>query len=212
MNQENSVKLLRWHAKDGNVKGCKHVSHRNRRGLGEMQPLISTPLVAFDLLTTGSGEDIIEIGAVRYENGVEVAEFSTFVHPGRDVSPEELEGSGIIPSQLFSAPELAEVIPAFDVFLKNAVLAAHGDSYNVWMLGNAYEKVGDVLISPTIDTISWSWRLFDVLRRRYPYPDYLMNDFMAPVAEPYRAVESARLCGDEFLMALEEVSTEWHFA
>ena len=212
MNQENTVMLLRGHAKDGKVNGCKHDSHLNRHGSDEMRPLISAPLVAFDLMATGSGEDIIEIGAVRYENGVEVAEFSAFVRPGRDVSPEELEGSGIIPPQLFSAPELAEVIPAFDGFLSNAVLAAHGDSYNVWMLGKAYEKVGDVLISPTIDTIPWSWRLFDVLRRRYPYPDYLMIDFMAPVAEPYRAVESARLCGDEFMMALEEVSTEWHFA
>ena len=210
MNRENTRAFLREPARMGSVKGCKH-SDLNRLGSDDLRSLSAAPLVAFDLLAAGYGQDIIEIGAVRYENGAEVAEFSTFVTPGCDVLPEELEGSGITPIMLAEAPRFAEVIPAFDGFLKNAVLAAHGNSYNVWMLRKAYEKAGDVLINLTIDTISWSWRLFDVLRRRYPYPDYLMTDFMTPGAEPYRAVESARLCGEEFLMAFEEVSGECDF-
>lgn len=212
MKRENTMGFLSEHARTGSAKGCRRASNLIRRGLNDLRSLNDAPLVAFDVLAAGCDQDIIEIGAVRYENGVEVGEFSTFVNPGRDVLPEELEGSGITPGMFADAPGLADVIPAFDGFLQNAVLAAHSDSYNVWMLSKAYEKVGGALVNPTIDTISCSWRLFDVLRRRYPYPDYLMIDFMTPAAEPYRAVESARFCGTEFLMAFEEVGAGWDFS
>ena len=91
------------------------------------------------------------------------------------------------------------------------MVAANEDSFNVWMLGKTYEKVKDTLINPTIDTLACSRRLFDVLGRRYPYPNHLMNDFMTPGAEPYRAVESARFCGGEFLNAFEDLSQDAPF-
>lgn len=212
MNCENTMVSLGEHARTGRGKGCKRVSDLSWRESGGLRSLMGVPIVTFDLLATGYGQDIIEIGAVRFENCVEAAEFSTFVNPGRDVHPEELEGSGITPEMLSEAPRLSDVIQALDDFIENAVLATHGDSFNVWMLRKAYEKVNNRLNNLTIDTHPCALHLFDVLRRRYPYPDYLMNDFIAPVAEPYRAVESARLCGAEFLMALEEVRAESGFS
>jgi DNA polymerase III alpha subunit (gram-positive type) len=162
--------------------------------------------VAFDVMAAGYAQDIVEIGAVRYEDGVEVSEYSTFVNPGRAVSAEDLEGSGIPPSALAAAPGLDEVIWAFDGFLKGAVLAAHASSYNVWLLRRAYEKVNRALLSPTADALRYAPRLYSILRRRYPYPDFLMNDFMAPGVEPYRAVECARLSGEEYLRAFDTIS------
>lgn len=160
-------------------------------------------LVAFDVLATGYTQEIFDIGAVRYEDGVEAAAFSAFVNPGRRMAAEELEDSGVGASMLAGAPGLLEVIPAFHSFLGDAVLAVHGDSYSMWLMRKAFERAGGALLNPTIDALPCSRRLFEILRMRYPYPDYLMNDFMAPRAEPYRAVESARLCGGEFLRAFE---------
>lgn len=196
----------------GGVRICKP-EMSVRRGLDGMAARIAAPFVAFDLFAAGAGRDIIDIGAVRYENGAEVAEFLTFVNPGRVLLPEEMEHIGVEPAKLAGAPGLAEAIGALDGFLKGAVLAAHRDSYNAWMLRKAHEKVGRALLNPTIDELAHARRLFDVLRRRYPYPDYLMTDFIAPpCAEPYRAVESARACGGEFLMALNEVGVKWEFS
>ncbi len=159
--------------------------------------------VAFDVAAVGHAQDVVEIGAVRYAGGAEVAAYSTLISPGRTVPPEELEGTGISPSMLAHAPGLREVIPAFDAFLKDAALLAHRDSYSVWLLHKAYEKAGDALVRPTIDALPCAPRLFSILRRRYPYPDYLMNDFMTPRAEPYRALDCARVSGGEFLRAFE---------
>lgn len=161
--------------------------------------------VAFDVAAVGHAQDVVEIGAVRYASGAEVAAFSTLINPGRAVPPEELEGTGISPSMLARAPGLEDVIPAFDAFLNGAALLAHRDSYSVWLLHKAYEKADDALVRPTIDALPCARRLFSILRKRYPYPDYLMNDFMTPRAEPYRAVECARISGGEFLRALEEL-------
>jgi len=200
------------HAKTGALVACASASESNRRCADRPCSPSTAVLMAFDVVAVGYAQDIVEIGAVRYENGVEISEYSTFVDPGRDVPPEELEGSGIRPSMLADAPRLAEVIPAFDGFLGNAMLAAHRNTYNVWMLRKAYEKVNNVLANPTIDALPCARHLFSILRRRYPYPDYLMNDFMTPSAEPYRAVESARLCGGEFLRAIEELSANPAFS
>ena len=161
--------------------------------------------VAFDVAAVGCAQDIIEIGAVRYASGAEVAAYSTLINPGRAVPPEELEGTGISPCMLARAPGLRDVIGAFDAFLKDAALLAHRDSYSVWLLHKAYEKAGDALVRPTIDALPCARRLFSILRRRYPYPDYLMNDFMTPRAEPYRALDCARISGGAFLLALEEL-------
>lgn len=174
---------------------------RKRRAQGEAVAAV----VAFDVAAVGCAQDAVEIGAVRYASGAEVAAYSTLINPGRAVPPEELEGTGISPSMLARAPGLKDVIPAFDAFLIGAALLAHRDSYCVWLLNKAYEKVDDALVRPTIDALPCARRLFSILRRRYPYPDYLMNDFMTPHAEPYRAVECARISGGEFLWALEEL-------
>lgn len=161
--------------------------------------------VALDVAAVGYAQDIIEIGAVRYASGAEVSAYSSLINPGRAVPPEELEGTGISTSMLARAPGLQDVIPAFDAFLKDAALLAHRDSYSVWLLHKAYEKARDALVCPTIDALPCARRVFSILRRRYPYPDYLMNDFMTPRAEPYRAVDCARISGGEFLRALEEL-------
>ena len=206
MNREDTMMLLGEHARIGGAKGFKRASDLNRRGSDVLRTLTDTPLVAFDLLATGYDQDIIEIGAVRYEVGAEVAEFSTFVNPGRDVPPEELEGSGVTLDMLADAPDLADVITAFEGFLKNAVLAAHGDSYNIWLLRNAYKKVSYTLINPTVDALPRFRRVFDILHRHYPYPDFMIGDFIAQPCEPYRAIESARLCGEQFIHAFEKLS------
>lgn len=182
--------------------GCMAASEPNQRG----KNVSATAFVAFDLIAVGYDQDIIDLGAVRYENDAEVASFSMLVNPGKALAPEALVDTGIKAATLARALGLSEAIQAFDAFLQGAVLLAHSDSYSMWLLRDAYEKVGDTLIRPTVDALPRFRRVFGILHRHYPYPDFLIGDFIAQPREPYRAIESARLCGWEFIHAFEKLN------
>lgn len=68
--------------------------------------------VSIDLETTGLNpkrDRIIEIGAIRVEQGQIVEEFSTFVDPGRKLEERITELTGIRDEDLADAPQLDEV-------------------------------------------------------------------------------------------------------
>jgi len=174
-------------------------------GITGLEQAAAAAFVAFELITTGYNQEIIDLGAVRYEGCVEVASYSTLVSPGKALPAEALDGTGITASALTRAPGLSEVIAVFDILSRDAVLLAHGGSCNMWLLRGAYKKTGRALNRPTADALPSVRQVYDVLRRRYPYPDELIGDFIAPPAEPYRAVDCARFLGGEFLRALAEL-------
>ena len=65
--------------------------------------------VSIDLETTGLNpkrDRIIEIGAIRVEQGQIVEEFSTFVDPGRKLEERITELTGIRDEDLADAPQL----------------------------------------------------------------------------------------------------------
>ena len=79
--------------------------------------------VSIDLETTGLNpkrDRIIEIGAIRVEQGQIVEEFSTFVDPGRKLEERITELTGIRDEDLADAPQLDEVFP--NSFLKKAAV------------------------------------------------------------------------------------------
>ena len=79
------------------------------------QPL-EGEIVCFDLETTGLDnrrEVIIEIGAVVLRNGEVAEQFSTFVDPGRPLTREITELTGITDQMLEGAPSQEKAIRAF---------------------------------------------------------------------------------------------------
>ena len=70
-------------------------------------------LVVFDIETTGFNplkEDLLEIGAVKYRNGVRIEEFSSLIKPDK-VIPEEIQKlTGITPEMVDEAPTTQEVL------------------------------------------------------------------------------------------------------
>lgn len=84
--------------------------------------------ICLDLETTGLNpktDKIIEIGAVRIENGVETGIFETFVNPGRLLEDRIVELTGITDDDLKDAPVIAEVLPQFIEFTKGLPLLGH---------------------------------------------------------------------------------------
>lgn len=84
--------------------------------------------VSIDLETTGLNpkrDRIIEIGAIRVEQGQIVEEFSTFVDPGRKLEERITELTGIRDEDLADAPQLDEVFPQLLEFMGELPLLGH---------------------------------------------------------------------------------------
>lgn len=103
--------------------------------------------VCIDLETTGLNskrDKIIEIGAVKVEQGKIVAEWETFVNPGRKLEERITELTGIRDEQLADAQVISDLLPALFAFLGDHVLLGHCILFDYSFLKKAAvnEKMG----------------------------------------------------------------------
>ena len=90
--------------------------------------------VVFDIETTGFSPltcQIIEIGAVRVENGVITDRFSTFVNPKVPIPFQITQLTSITDQMVIGAPDIETVLPQFLEFIGDAALVAHNASFDV---------------------------------------------------------------------------------
>ncbi len=129
----------------------------------DARKLSGATFVVLDVETTGLSpmqDTIIELGAVKYENGVEVAEFSQLVSPMRPLPAKIVEITGITDAMLAGMPTLDQVMPAFFEFCIGAVLAAHNADFDMAFVGRAFAAHGFKLEHPVVDTLSMSRNMF----------------------------------------------------
>ncbi|WP_270938884.1 3'-5' exonuclease [Falsiroseomonas oryzae] len=109
-------------------------------------PVEAQPYVVFDLETTGLrpsvADDIVQIGAVRLEGGVEAGNFNMLVNPGRPIPPVSTRYHGITDAMVARAPSAAEALGAFRDFAAGAVLVAHNAAFDLTALAGAAERQG----------------------------------------------------------------------
>jgi DNA polymerase-3 subunit epsilon/ATP-dependent DNA helicase DinG len=94
-------------------------------------------LVALDLESTGLDIEtsaIIEIGAVRFRDGIILDEFKTFVDPERELPVETTFITGIQESDLRGAPSMQRVRPLLERFIGDAPIVAHKADFDVAFL------------------------------------------------------------------------------
>lgn len=121
--------------------------------------LYSLPVsyAAVDTETTGLDFDfcdIIEIGAVRVEDGEIADAFDSLVNIGYEVGSFITELTGITDKMLEEAPRLNDVISKFEAFAGDSVLLAHNASFDMNFLYAAYEKVlGKPMKNDYVDTL-----------------------------------------------------------
>ena len=90
--------------------------------------------VVFDLETTGFSpvkDKIIEIGAVKVEEGKITDKFSTFVNPKVPIPFEITRLTSITDEMVMNAPTIEEVLPEFLEFIDGAALVAHNAGFDV---------------------------------------------------------------------------------
>src|SRR5258708_5272213 len=108
-------------------------------------------LVAIDLETTGldpSTAQIIEIGAVKFQDNQVLDTYSTLVDPESQIPAKVTSITGITQEKLLGAPKLREVLPQIKEFVGTAPLVGHNIEFDLRFLN----KAGAFEANPSVDT------------------------------------------------------------
>ena len=114
---------------------------------------------AIDIETTGLGpekEKIIEIGAVKYEDGAQKEVFSTLIRPQTAGIPARItELTGITDEMVKDAPGEAEAMASLLRFLEGEeVLLGHNVSFDFSFLKVAANRLGETFEYRGLDTLA----------------------------------------------------------
>ncbi len=183
----------------------------NTNNVSLWQRLNLEEFVAIDLETTGldAGRDaIIELGAVRFRQGIEVDRYSQFVDPGQKLPPEITELTGITPEDLKDAPRLDQVAEDFIDFVGDADIVGQNFAFDLGFLESASPTAEHFKVARTMP-ISHDNRI----AARFLTP---CNDGfgLAKLCERYgvvnrshhRAADDAAATGDVFAILLQQMS------
>ena len=97
--------------------------------------------VCYDFETTGlhyvNGDKIIEIGAVKIENGKITERFMSFIDPEKHIPEESSAISGIVDSDVQGAPTADKVLQDFYKFTRGAIIIGYNNINfdNIFLIG-----------------------------------------------------------------------------
>ena len=163
--------------------------------------------ISVDLETTGLNpktDKIIEIGAVRIENGVETGTFETFVNPGRRLEEKIIALTGITDSDLKDAPEITEALPCFLEFAGELPLLGHSVLFDFSFLKKAAVNQKLTFEREGVDTLKIARKYLAELPHRNL--GYLCEYFDIP-HQAHRALEDARATVCLYLKLQEQFET-----
>ena len=173
-------------------------------------PLHEVTFCVLDLETTGgnrTADMITEIGAVKVRGGACLGTFQTMVNPGIAIPTEITVLTGISQSMVLRAPRIADVLPTFLEFLRDAVIVGHNVSFDLAFLNAAMELTGrSRLDHHVVDTLALARRLV-----RDEVPNLKLATLAAYVRAPnqpsHRALDDALATNDVLHALLERAAT-----
>lgn len=173
---------------------------------GLPNPLLAKPFAVLDFETTGLypavGDEIVEIGLVRVEEGKLVSEYSQLIQPERPMDPAAAQVSGISAEMLANQPKFDAVADAFLAHLEGAVIVAHNAEFDMGFLQYKLVRLGRTqLPNPVLDTLELARAQGD----SGPYTlGILANRLGIAGDHAHRALDDARMTAKVLLHFLEE--------
>ena len=167
------------------------------------QSLDST-FVVFDIETTGFSavnDRIIEIGAVKVENGMITEKFSEFVNPERPIPFEIEKLTSINDRMVEDAPNSSVILPKFMDFCGGSVLVAHNADFDTGFIRHNCEVLGLPYDYTYVDTLGIARSFLEGLKN-YKL-DTVVEAMGCTLANHHRAVDDAGATADVFVRFLE---------
>lgn len=160
--------------------------------------------VVFDLETTGFSPEtnrIIEIGAVKVQNGKIVDKFSTFVNPQVPIPFRIEQLTSINDSMVIDAPVIADILPEFMKFCDGCVMVAHNADFDMSFIKKNCQRL-DIPCKPTIvDTVALARVLLPNLNRFKL--DTVAKALGVSLENHHRAVDDAGCTAEIFVKFIE---------
>lgn len=158
--------------------------------------------VSLDLETTGlspDADDIIEVGAVKFQGKRVLDTFETFVNPHRRLSDFIKRYTGIQQADVDGAPPFSVVSPKLAAFVGVAPVVGHNVGFDLGFLAAKGLRLHN--------TRSDTWDMAYVLLPQAP--EYSLSKVSAQLKvahpRPHRALDDAQVTKDLFLKLTEEL-------
>ena len=160
--------------------------------------------VVFDLETTGFSpinNRIIEIGAVKVEEGKVTDRFSAFVNPQVPIPFKIEELTGIRDDMVLGAPAVEEVLPEFLKFCEGSVMVAHNAGFDMSFISKNCERQGLPCEYTVVDTVALARVLLPQLNRFKL--DTVAKTLKISLENHHRAVDDAACTAEIFVKFIE---------
>ena len=165
---------------------------------------LSDAYVVFDLETTGFSsvkDKIIEIGAVKVEQGKITERFSTFVNPKRPIPFEITQLTSINDQMVMEAPDIETVLPQFLDFVGDAALVAHNAGFDVGFIEQNCRYQDIVPDFTSVDTVAMARILLPTLSKFKL--NIVANALHISLDNHHRAVDDANATAEIFVKFIE---------
>ena len=172
--------------------------------VGEKGQTLDDIYVVFDLETTGFSpikDKIIEIGAVKVENGKITERFSTFVNPKIPIPFRITQLTSITDQMVMDAPDIETVLPQFLEFIGDAVLVAHNASFDVGFIEQNCRYQDIVPDFTSVDTVAMARILLPTLSKFKL--NVVANALHISLENHHRAVDDAGATAEIFVKFVE---------
>lgn len=177
--------------------------------------LLSDHYIVFDFETTGLDaefEDIIEIGAIKFEYDNPIEVFKTYVKPTKKIRKKITDITGITNDDVANAPTIEDVLPHFIKFVSNYTLVAHNSKFDMSFLLDKLYKLGySKPKNKVIDTLSLSKKYIkdidDNKLKSYSL-ESLKEELGLWEIESHTALEDCKACALVFLECKKQIEYE----
>ena len=175
---------------------------------GEEHPL-SGGFVVFDIETTGFSalkDRIIEIGAVKVENGVVIDRYSTFVNPERPIPFRIKNLTGITDEMVEDSLVIADILPKFLEFAGSCAIVAHNASFDTGFIRKNAKDIKAEFDPIILDTVEMSRILLPDLKNHKL--DTVAQALGVSLENHHRAVDDAEATAQIFIRLCELLSAK----
>lgn len=151
------------------------------------------PVVFVDIETTGGSyrnSRILEVAAIRYENGEVVQEFSTLINPETYIPSSITSLTGITEADIIDAPKFEDIADELYEILSGAVFVAHNVRFDYSFLKNEFALIGIDFSVKLLCTVRLSRALY-VGQKGHSLAK-LIERHNIPVMARHRALDDAR--------------------
>ncbi len=177
--------------------------------------LLSDHYIVFDFETTGLDaefEDIIEIGAIKFEYDHPIQAFKTYIKPTKKIRKKITDITGITNDDVANAPTIEEIMPHFINFIGNYTLVAHNAKFDMSFLLDKLYKLGySKPKNKVIDTLTLSRKYIkdidDKKLKSYSL-ESLKEELGLWEIESHAALEDCKACALVLLECKKEIEYE----